>query len=367
MCLAVCLGKLKGLEVEFLEDLKRGKNLLAFSGGVDSSALYFLLKSYGISFDVAIVDYGIRRQSSLEVSYAKNLCFLDGRKCFVKSATKIQGNFESNARALRYEFFESLIKAQGYTHLILAHQLNDALEWFLMQFCKGTSLEKMQMLPKVQRSIWDSTKQQKRDYWLVRPLWKTNRRQILHYLSANQIFYFEDFSNFDTRFKRNYFRKNFADKLILEFASGIAFSLDLLRESVRESHKSEVVSIESLGKFCVLKMESLNALNVLEEVDFVCKSCGVLLSRAQKLELKELLKAEQFSQVFKHKIAIEKTKEWLFICPYLPRVAIPKKVRELYRTFGIPPKFRIFLFEARNLGLEQKILDIIFNLRSENE
>ena len=133
---------------------------------------------------------------------------------------------------------------------------------------------------------------------------------------------------------------------------------------MRESHKSEVVSIESLGKFCVLKIKSFN---VLEEVDFVCKSCGVLLSRAQKLELKEHLKAEHFSQVFKHKIVIEKAKEWLFICPYLPRVAIPKKVREIYRTFGIPPKFRIFLFEARNLGLEQKILDIIFNLRSENE
>lgn len=352
------------MEVEFVEDLRGEKNLLAFSGGVDSSALYFLLKSYGIPFDIAIVDYGIRKQSALEVSYAKNLCFLDGRKCFVKSATKIQGNFESNARALRYEFFESLIKAQGYTHLILAHQLNDALEWFLMQFCKGTSLEKMQMLPKVQRSIWDSTKQEKRDYWLVRPLWRVNRIQILHYLNTNQIFYFEDFSNFDTHFKRNYFRQNFSDKLIKEFASGIAFSLDLLRESVRESHKSEVVGIESLGKFCVFKIKSLN---VLEEVDFVCKSCGVLLSRAQKLELKELLKAEQFSQVFKHKIAIEKTKEWLFICPYLPRVAIPKKVRELYRTFGIPPKFRIFLFEARNLGLEQKILDTIFNLRSENE
>lgn len=364
MCLAVCLGKLKGLEVEFLEDLRGGKNLLAFSGGVDSSALYFLLKSYGISFDVAIVDYGIRRQSSLEVSYAKNLCFLDKRKCFVKVAPKIQRDFENEARKIRYAFFESLIKAQGYTHLVLAHQLNDALEWFLMQFCKGTSLEKMQMLSKVQRNIWDSTKAKTIDYWLVRPLWKTNRRQILHYLSANQIFYFEDFSNFDTRFKRNYFRQNFADKLILEFASGIAFSLDLLRESVRESHKSEVVSTESLGKFCVFKIKSLNAL---EEVDFVCKSCGVLLSRAQKLELKEHLKAEQFSQVFKHKIVIEKAKEWLFISPYLPRVAIPKKVRELYRTFGIPPKFRIFLFEARNLGLEQKILDTIFNLRSENE
>ena len=142
---------MRSLDLEFLEDLKAGKNLLAFSGGVDSSALYFLLKSYGIPFDVAIVDYGIRRQSALEVSYARNLCFMDNKQCFVKEVQKIQGNFENEARKVRYAFFESLIKAQGYTHLILAHQLNDALEWFLMQFCKGTSLERMQMSPKSQK------------------------------------------------------------------------------------------------------------------------------------------------------------------------------------------------------------------------
>lgn len=350
---------MRSLNLEFLEDLKAGKNLLAFSGGVDSSALYFLLKSYGIPFDIAIVDYGIRKQSALEVSYARNLCFMDNKQCFVKEAQKIQGNFENEARRLRYMFFESLIKAQGYTHLILAHQLNDVLEWFLMQFCKGTSLERMQMSPKSQRSIWDSAKTI--DYWLVRPLWKVNRMQILRYLNTNQLFYFEDFSNFDIHFKRNYFRQNFTDKLIEKFTSGITFSLELLNENSKKQRKSEVVNVEYLGKCCILERKDCQS--VLEELDFVCKICGVLLSRVQKLELKEILKLEHFSRVFKHKIVIEKAGERLFICSYCPKVVIPKRVREQYRSFGIPSKFRIFLFRARILGVEQKILDIIFNLR----
>lgn len=42
----------------------------------------------------------------------------------------------------------------------------------------------------------------------------------------------------------------------------------------------------------MLGLESLN--NALESVDLVCKICGVLLSRVQKLELKRLLEEKSF-------------------------------------------------------------------------
>ena len=53
--------------------LKSKKNLLAFSAGVDSTALFFLLNDSNIDFDIAIVDYGLREQSKNEVAHAKNL------------------------------------------------------------------------------------------------------------------------------------------------------------------------------------------------------------------------------------------------------------------------------------------------------
>ena len=46
--------------------LKTKKNLLAFSAGIDSSALFFILLENGIEFDVAIVDYGIRKSSKYQ-------------------------------------------------------------------------------------------------------------------------------------------------------------------------------------------------------------------------------------------------------------------------------------------------------------
>ena len=52
-------------------------------------------------------------------------------------APKIEKNFESSAREIRYGFFEELIQKYGYENLITAHHLGDRFEWMLMQFCKG--------------------------------------------------------------------------------------------------------------------------------------------------------------------------------------------------------------------------------------
>ena len=56
-----------------LEKLLNSKNLLAFSAGVDSTALFFILLQNNINFDIAIVNYNIRKQSKEEVEYAQEL------------------------------------------------------------------------------------------------------------------------------------------------------------------------------------------------------------------------------------------------------------------------------------------------------
>ena len=56
-----------------LDQLRDQKNLLAFSGGVDSTALFFLLLKKNIEFDIAIVNYQTRESSKDELLYAKEL------------------------------------------------------------------------------------------------------------------------------------------------------------------------------------------------------------------------------------------------------------------------------------------------------
>jgi tRNA(Ile)-lysidine synthase len=125
------------VEEKILSKLRDKKNLLAFSGGADSTSLFFLLLENKIPFDIAIVDYNIRKQSKSEVAYAKELAKINNLKCHIYNAPKIEKNFEATAREIRYDFFEELIKKEHYTNLLTAHHLGDRLEWFLMQFCKG--------------------------------------------------------------------------------------------------------------------------------------------------------------------------------------------------------------------------------------
>ena len=56
-----------------IKNLHNKKNLLAFSTGVDSSALFFLLIENNIHFDIAIVDYNTREQSKAELAHAKKM------------------------------------------------------------------------------------------------------------------------------------------------------------------------------------------------------------------------------------------------------------------------------------------------------
>ena len=121
--------------------IKESKNLLAFSAGIDSTALFFLLLEQNIDFDITIVNYNIREESKEELQYAKDLALKYKKKIFYKEVhLESKSNFEKIARDIRYDFFKQIIKENLYNTLLTGHQLNDKLEWFLMQLTKGAGL-----------------------------------------------------------------------------------------------------------------------------------------------------------------------------------------------------------------------------------
>ena len=112
--------------------LKSSRNLLAFSAGVDSTALFFLLLQNEVPFDIAIVDYNLRAASKDEVEYARKLAKVHGKNIYEHSVLLTGSNFEAEARDVRYDFFRRIIAVNSYDTLVTAHQLNDKTEWFLM-------------------------------------------------------------------------------------------------------------------------------------------------------------------------------------------------------------------------------------------
>jgi len=304
----------------------QNKNLLAFSGGVDSCALFFLLLQNDIAFDVALVNYQTRTISDKEERYAKELANRYHKECYTLKAPKIEQNFEKNARDVRYQFFEEIIQRHQYNTLITAHQLNDQLEWLLMRLAKGAGVMELIGLEAIS---------QRPNYTLIRPILHHTKEELLAFLKYHNHRYFVDESNFESRFERNYFRTEFANKLLEEFPSGIRQSLEYLKRD-KAILNSTFEEIFRYKQFVVL--ECYHQGTVAKAVDVTLKSLGYLMSNAQRNEA-----TREPSIVIGGIWAVERQESRIFIAPY-QNVTIPKRYKELCRIHKIPPKVRPYLY-----------------------
>ncbi|NPA66750.1 MAG: tRNA lysidine(34) synthetase TilS [Epsilonproteobacteria bacterium] len=318
------------LDLDIISFLQGQKNLLAFSAGVDSSALFFLLQEHHIPFDIAIVDYQLREQSKKEVLYAKELAEKYNKKCFIHTAQRINTNFEANARKIRYNFFEEIIKQHHYTTLLTAHHLGDKLEWFLMQFTKGAGTVELSGMQKVQK---------KEHYTLIRPLLDYTKEELLEYLHVNNITYFIDETNFSQQYTRNRFRHQFSEKLLKEYKDGIKRSFHYLEEDAQLLQKE--VPFSTLGEMCYFSSSSSRA--DLLNIDKYLKQNGYLLSKNEK----EVLKKRENTIVGRRYLIIFYY-NWIIITPYEnSSTPMDKKFKETCRKLHIEPKLRPFLYKYK--------------------
>ena len=307
--------------------LKEKKNLLAFSAGVDSSALFFLLLQHNIPFDIALVNYGTRANSDIEALHAQTLAKQYNLTCHTIKAPPFTTHFEQNARKFRYDFFEKLIERQHYDTLLTAHQLNDQLEWLLMRLTKGAGISELVGLEEVSK---------REHYTLVRPLLAYSKEELLAYLQDNNYPYFVDESNSDEKYERNLFRKQFSDPLMAEYKEGIKRSFDYLRQDKKQL-KANFELIYAQKELRVIKLHTLQA--KVKAADLTLKELGYLLSASQRKEV-----ANEESLVIGGKWAVTLQDNLLYITPYLT-TDMPKKFKEACRVLKIPSKIRAYCFE----------------------
>ena len=319
--------------------IKNQKNLLAFSAGIDSVALFFLLLEQNISFDIAIVDYNLRAQSKDEISYAKELALKYNKSIFIKDIKlENNSNFEKTARDIRYKFFEEIISENSYKNLITAHQLNDKLEWFLMQLSKGAGLVEL---------IGFNEFEQKNNYKIYKPLLNITKDELENYLKMNNHKYFIDESNFDEKYKRNFFRHNFSNLFLQNFSSGVKKSFEYLQNDLNSLNiqNKPIKKIEELEIFLNQKDDNLN----IRTIDLSLKKRGVLLSSAQR---NEILKQKEIT--ISHKINISILENYIWIAPNCSET-IDKKSKEKYRTNKIPKNIRTYIF-YKNIDLKMLMI-----------
>jgi tRNA(Ile)-lysidine synthase len=306
--------------------LETKKNLLAFSGGVDSTSLFFILLENKIPFDIAIVNYNQREQATQEVEYAIELARKYEKKCYVKKYNNEKFS-EKIARDFRYHFFDEIIENEKYETLITAHQLNDKMEWFMMQLARGAGV--VELIGLEQYST-------RKNYQIFRPLLDYTKDELIQYLQNNQIQYFIDETNSDVKYQRNYIRTKYATEFVNEYKDGLKKSFTYLQ--------NDVTSIETL--FTKTTLEELSVANFkiddnnikLRFIDRELKNRGVLLSKDMK---DEILRQNEIVVSHSFVVVIEQFK--VYIAPFVDNV-MKKEFKDWCRVHKIPKKIRPYLF-----------------------
>ncbi len=174
--------------------------LLACSGGLDSSALAYLLREGGFNLAIAHVNFQLRgAEADAHEEFVRSLADQLGVECFVvhfATATQAAERGESiqvAARRLRYAWLEELRVKEGFDYILTAHHNDDRIETFLLHFLRGTGLRGLRSIPEAEGV-------------LRRPLLFTDRAGLAAYAERERIDYREDSSNTSDAYDRNYLR-----------------------------------------------------------------------------------------------------------------------------------------------------------------
>ncbi len=178
--------------------------VLGCSGGPDSMALMDILISYRKSRNISIVcahvNHKVRRESDDEMVWLEKFC--NKRNIFFeKMIIENYGddNFHNEARNIRYEFFDSLVRKYSANYLMTAHHGDDLMETILMRIVRGSTLRGYGGF---------SSCVSKGTYSILRPLVFVTKEDILSYNKKKKIEYVIDNSNFSSKYTRNRYRKS---------------------------------------------------------------------------------------------------------------------------------------------------------------
>ena len=186
--------------LNFLEkyDIKNQKIGLAFSAGPDSCALAYILNELKEKLNLQIVlcyfNHKWRKEAVLEEEFTKNLA---QKFNFEYTIGKMPDNItktEEFAREERYKFFEKVLKSFNMNYMLLGHNKDDNAETIIYRLIKGTSIKGLCAI------------KEKRGCYL-RPLLEISKEEILNFLKENSQKYMIDISNNDTKYMRNFIRK----------------------------------------------------------------------------------------------------------------------------------------------------------------
>jgi tRNA(Ile)-lysidine synthase len=226
-------------------NMKPGERIcVAVSGGADSVSLLLTLHAanaakrdaLGVGLSAAHVHHGIRaaEESDADLDFVRNLCKSLDVPLHIHHASipdrvlQTGETIEEAARAVRYEYFTSLIDAGEADAVLTAHTLDDQAETVLMKLLRGAWTEGLGAIHPV---VLINTPN--RPGRILRPFLNTRRTEIEVFLKQANQPWREDSTNTDTTYTRNRIRHELMPYL-REYNPSLDQTLSNLAELARE-------------------------------------------------------------------------------------------------------------------------------------
>ena len=294
------------------------KLLLAVSGGIDSMVMTDLFIKTGSDIGIAHCNFNLRgAESDRDEAFVKRVAGKD-RIPFHSVSFDTTGyaaekgiSIQMAARELRYRWFEEVRSQNGYDYIVLAHNLNDNVETFLINLIRGTGIAGLSGIkPKYRK--------------LARPMLFASRNAIIQYSKMNKLKFREDRSNSDIKYTRNRIRHTI---LPLFREINPSFDSTITETAVRLGEINEIVtayiagirqkSTLIKGDKAIIRLRELKDLTPKSTILYeLFRPFGVIPGQTD--DLVRLTEGKTGSQLFTRTSRLLKNRNEILIMPFEP-------------------------------------------------
>lgn len=202
------MAKLEGRLRAQLERMPHRRLFVGFSGGLDSTALLHAAAGLDPRLTALHVNHGLHPEAGAWESHCAAVCRQLGTR-FLSQAAQPAGKREAQARAARYQAFDSLLQAEDL--LLLAHHQDDQAETALLRLLQGRGGLGM---PRTRRLHCGAR--------ILRPWLRAPRADLLAYARRANLDWLEDPANADLAHGRNFLRHEILPQLAARWPGAAA-------------------------------------------------------------------------------------------------------------------------------------------------